>query len=110
MVYSVPPKQSRRERRRPERPLVGTKAIVTVDDRRYVLDGPVAVVGRSRECDCVLADPNVSRRHAELRRGSTGDWEIVEGLDINDFSRGKMDATAAELEDERSAVQELGLL
>ncbi|MGH3347355.1 MAG: malate dehydrogenase, partial [Nocardioides sp.] len=39
-----------------------------------------------------------------------GDWEIVPGLDVNDFSRGKMDATAAELEEERSAVAELGLL
>ena len=43
-----------------------------------MLDGPVAVLGRSRECDCVLNDPNVSRRHAELRRGSTGDWQIVD--------------------------------
>ncbi len=88
MVYSVPPKQSRRERKRPEGRLVGTKAIVTVDDRRYVLDGPVAVVGRSRDCDCVLSDPNVSRRHAELRRGSTGDWQIVDlgstnGIKVN---------------------------
>jgi FHA domain/Domain of unknown function (DUF1707) len=33
-------------------------------------------LGRSRECDCVLADPNVSRKHAELKRNSTGDWHI----------------------------------
>jgi len=39
-----------------------------------------------------------------------GDWEIVQGLDVNEFSRGKMDATAAELADERSAVTELGLI
>jgi len=39
-----------------------------------------------------------------------GDWEIVQGLDVNDFSRGRMDATAAELEDERAAVTELGLI
>jgi FHA domain/Domain of unknown function (DUF1707) len=30
-------------------------------------DRPI-VLGRSRECDCVLAEPSVSRRHAELRR------------------------------------------
>jgi FHA domain/Domain of unknown function (DUF1707) len=30
-------------------------------------DGPVTL-GRSRDCDCVLAEPSVSRRHAELRR------------------------------------------
>ena len=40
--------------------------------------GPDASLGRSRECDCVFRDPNVSRRHAELRRGSTGDWQIVD--------------------------------
>jgi Protein of unknown function (DUF3662)/FHA domain len=78
MVYSVPPKQTRSERRQPAGRLVATKAIVSLDDRRYVLDGPVAVLGRSREADCVIADPNVSRRHAELRRGSTGDWQIAD--------------------------------
>ena len=29
-----------------------------------------------------------------------GEWEIVQGLEIDDFSRGKMDATAAELAEE----------
>ncbi len=33
-----------------------------------------------------------------------GAWRIVQGLDIDDFSRGKMDATRAELEEERDAV------
>jgi hypothetical protein len=78
MVYSVPPKQTKSKRRRPEAKLVETRAIVSMDDRRYVLDGPVAVLGRSREADCVFDDPNISRRHAELRRGSTGDWQIVD--------------------------------
>ena len=39
-----------------------------------------------------------------------GDWEIVQGLEIDDFSRGRMDATAAELVEERDAVKELGLI
>ena len=39
-----------------------------------------------------------------------GDWEIVQGLDIEDFSRAKMDATAQELIEERDAVKELGLI
>jgi malate dehydrogenase len=39
-----------------------------------------------------------------------GKWEIVQGLEIDDFSRGKMDATAAELVEERDAVQGLGLI
>ncbi len=77
MVYSVPPKQTK-SKRRPSAHLTETKAIVSLDDRRYVLDGPIAVLGRSREADCVLNDPNVSRRHAELRRQSSGDWQIVD--------------------------------
>jgi hypothetical protein len=78
MVYTVPPKQTKSRKRQPAAHLTETKAIVSLDDRRYVLDGPTAALGRSRECDCVLADPNVSRRHAELRRGPTGDWQIVD--------------------------------
>lgn len=39
-----------------------------------------------------------------------GDWEIVQGLEIDDFSRRMMDATAAELTEERDAVKELGLI
>jgi malate dehydrogenase len=36
-----------------------------------------------------------------------GDWTIVQGVEINDFSRCKMDATAAELSEERDAVAHL---
>lgn len=36
-----------------------------------------------------------------------GDWQIVQGLDIDNFSRVKMDATAQELKDERDAVKSL---
>jgi malate dehydrogenase len=39
-----------------------------------------------------------------------GRWEIVQGLEINDFSRRRIDASLAELADERDAVRELGLL
>lgn len=36
-----------------------------------------------------------------------GDWEIVQGLSVNDFSRTKMQATETELSEERDAVQHL---
>jgi malate dehydrogenase len=39
-----------------------------------------------------------------------GRWEVVQGLDIDDFSRGKIDATVAELVSERDAVRALGLI
>ena len=41
---------------------------------------------------------------------SGGDWSIVQGLEIDDFSRGKIDASVAELEEEREAVKGLGLI
>ena len=43
-------------------------------------------------------------------RCSGGRWEIVQGLEIDDFSRARIDASAAELADERDAVRELGLI
>ena len=39
-----------------------------------------------------------------------GDWEIVQGLEIDDFSRGRIDASVKELDEERHAVTELGLI
>ncbi len=39
-----------------------------------------------------------------------GDWQIVQGLEIDDYSRAKIDASVAELEEERAAVVELGLI
>jgi malate dehydrogenase len=36
-----------------------------------------------------------------------GDYEIVQGLEIDDFSRERMDATEAELREERAAVEDL---
>ncbi len=41
---------------------------------------------------------------------SDGQWKIVEGLDVPDFSRERIDASAAELTEERKAVEELGLI
>ena len=88
MVYSAPAPEPK-PKRRPQAALSDTRAIVSVDGRRYVLEGPVAVIGRSRECDCVIEDQNISRRHAELRRNSSGDWTVSDlgstnGIKVND--------------------------
>ena len=40
-------------------------------------------------------------------RCKSGTYEIVQGLDIDDFSRGRMDATETELREERAAIEEL---
>ncbi|HEX9865825.1 MAG TPA: malate dehydrogenase [Acidimicrobiia bacterium] len=39
-----------------------------------------------------------------------GRWQVVQGLEIEDYSRSKIDASVAELVDERDAVRELGLI
>jgi malate dehydrogenase len=41
---------------------------------------------------------------------SGGEWKLVEGLEITDFSRERIDATVAELKEERDAVKDLGLI
>lgn len=43
-------------------------------------------------------------------RAIDGQWQVVEGLDINPFSRARIDASVTELRDERDAVKALGLL
>jgi malate dehydrogenase len=43
-------------------------------------------------------------------RTADGAYSIVEGLEVGEFSRARIDASAAELVDERDAVHELGLL
>src|SRR5581483_2890021 len=42
-------------------------ATLTIDGERHELDRRTMVLGRSQDCDIQVADPNVSRRHAEVR-------------------------------------------
>ena len=43
-------------------------------------------------------------------RCAGGDYEIVEGLEVDEFAQGKIDNTVNELKGERDAVRELGLV
>jgi malate dehydrogenase len=43
-------------------------------------------------------------------RVSGGSYEIAEGLELDDFARGKIDTTVGELKEERDSVRELGLV
>jgi hypothetical protein len=53
------------------------RALLLIEGKRLVV-GPAGVtLGRSRQCDVVLSDPNVSRQHAEIRpRG--GEWVLTD--------------------------------
>ena len=53
------------------------RAMVIVDGKRMVVGAEGAVLGRSRDCDIVLADANVSRHHAEIRPSADG-WTIAD--------------------------------
>jgi hypothetical protein len=82
MVYS-PSRDARRVEPAEDR----RQALLVGGGRRNVLSGSRVVLGRSREADIVLQDPNVSRRHAELRRDDGG-WQIVDlgstnGIKVN---------------------------
>jgi len=50
-------------------------ALLRIDGRTERIAAEGVVIGRSREADVVLEDPNVSRRHAELRP-SGGSWIV----------------------------------
>jgi malate dehydrogenase len=41
---------------------------------------------------------------------SGGEWSVVQGLEIDDFSRERIDASVGELKEERDAVKDLGLI
>ena len=85
MVYS-PDRAARRLE--PEAGVAARRqALLVGEGRRSVLSGRRAVIGRSRDCDVVVADPNVSRRHAELHRDEHG-WSVVDlgstnGIKVN---------------------------
>jgi len=53
------------------------RALVVVDRKRMVVGADGAVLGRSRDCDIVLGDANVSRHHAEIRPAGEG-WTIAD--------------------------------
>ena len=54
-----------------------TVGVLTWGGRRRVLDKNRAVLGRSRDVDVQIEDPNVSRRHAEVvQQGST--WWVID--------------------------------
>jgi pSer/pThr/pTyr-binding forkhead associated (FHA) protein len=85
---SAPPAEEEQEQ--------GTFALSWNGERREV-DKRRLVLGRSRECDIQLGDPNVSRRHAELRQEGSSYWIVdldsTNGLEVNGkrVKRAKLD-------------------
>ncbi len=71
---------------------------LTMNGIRHEVDKRRVVIGRSKECDIQLADPNVSRRHAELRQEGSAYWLIdldsTNGSQVNGHrtARAKLDS------------------
>ena len=63
--------------------------VVTLDanGKQHRIDKGSVVIGRSKDCDIRLADPNVSRRHAELRQEGAAYWILdlgsTNGITVN---------------------------
>lgn len=73
MVYSP----DRSARKLDAQPAAPSRAVLAGGGRRTVLSGTRMVIGRSRDCDITIEDPNVSREHAELRPAGDG-WRLVD--------------------------------
>jgi pSer/pThr/pTyr-binding forkhead associated (FHA) protein len=58
-----------------------------VNGKKHELDGIATSIGRSKECDIQLPDPNVSRKHAEVRQEGAAYWAIdldsTNGMEVN---------------------------
>jgi hypothetical protein len=73
-------------------------AVLTWDGQTKRVDKRRIVLGRSRECDIQVEDPNVSRRHAELRQEGAAYWivdlESTNGIEVNGrrVKRAKLDS------------------
>ena len=85
MVYSAAERlQEPLEERARQR---AATALLVGDGKRMVVAASGATIGRSRDCDIVLDDANVSRRHAEVRpRGDTwivSDLGSTNGVTVN---------------------------
>jgi pSer/pThr/pTyr-binding forkhead associated (FHA) protein len=72
-------------------------ATVTVDGSQHKLEKPVMVIGRSKDSDIRVSDPNISRRHAEIRQEGTTFWIVdldsTNGVAVNGraLKRAKLD-------------------
>jgi Protein of unknown function (DUF3662)/Inner membrane component of T3SS, cytoplasmic domain len=63
------------------------RALLNVGGKRHQIPPDGAVLGRSRDCEITIEDPNISRRHAEMRL-ENGSWSIVDlgstnGIEVN---------------------------
>jgi hypothetical protein len=93
MVYSAT--RAQRAAAPPPEP-AAARALLTTNGKTFVLDQSRAVVGRSRRCDFVIEDPNISRRHFEVQQRGP-DWYVVDLESTNGIAVNGRKVTSARL-------------
>src|SRR5437762_706021 len=57
------------------------------DSEQHEIEKRRVVIGRSKDCDIQVSDPNVSRRHAEIRQEGSAYWVVdldsTNGTEVN---------------------------
>jgi hypothetical protein len=76
MIYSTADRIRKPVELQQPAPRTRPRPLLLAEGKRHVVAPGGAVIGRSRECDVILDDANVSRRHAELRPGAANTWTI----------------------------------
>jgi len=87
MVYSPDRAARVLDAEPPARRRPSSRAVLAGNGRRTVVESDPFVIGRSRDCDLTIEDPNISRRHAELRTEG-GAWVVADlgstnGIKVN---------------------------
>src|SRR5439155_23854819 len=88
MVYRPKATPGETEAASPEELGVEAEVVtLTIDGTRHEIDKRRVVIGRSKDCDIQVRDPNVSRQHAEVRQEGTAYWivdlESTNGTEVN---------------------------
>ena len=67
--------------------LAHSTAAIVLGGKRHELANSALVLGRSRDCDIPVDDPNASRRHAEIRHENGAYWIVdldsTNGVTVN---------------------------
>jgi hypothetical protein len=87
MIYAPEPEPEPPAEPEPA-PAAADLVVLMWEGREHQLgSSPITVIGRSSECDIVVGDPNVSRRHAEVRKLGRGyslvDLGSTNGTEVN---------------------------
>jgi hypothetical protein len=91
----TPPAAPAAPRRQPTR----YQAVLDVDGRRYSLNSPSVVLGRSSEADILIDDTGVSRRHLEIRSRDGRTYAVDLGSTNGSYVNGQRVDSQAELTD-----------